>query len=166
MRRPANHGRRIVVRWALLVTVFFLGVSIAVVKEAGAQTPLGSATSCPGCAQVFDGQVVSDSASSFRVVWSMDRTVYPRVFILEDPRRLVVDFEPAWSTGVAALAAWTHPLLRGAIRPGWHGEQRRLRFVFDLHSGIQYDVSQDIYLGDSQTNPARFVLGVSRLASP
>jgi hypothetical protein len=125
------------------------------------------AGSCPGCARLFDGYGLRQSDAAFELVWVMDRTVYPKVFTLANPERLVVDFQPAWSERLERLNAWTHPLLNGPVRRGSDSAQRRVRFVLDLVPGAAYDVRQDIYLNAGQLGEgARFVLRVSRGGPP
>jgi hypothetical protein len=149
-------------RRALFLVLLGVGMLLPAAAGAGAEGGV-----CAGCAKVLDGYVERVSDGSLRVTWVMDRTVYPRVFILKEPRRLVVDIEPAWTEGLPRLTAPAHPLLRGPIRTAWHAEPRRLRCVLDLLPDGLYDVTQDLFLNPpEQKDGARFVLGVSRVSGP
>lgn len=124
------------------------------------------ADTCTGCARVLDAQASSDSTEAFSLTLIMDRAVYPKVFTLENPRRLVVDLEPSWMGSMPRLTSWAHPLLRGPIRTAWHADSRRLRLVLDLHPGVKYDVQQDLYLGQGLTGEgARFLLVLRQVPS-
>lgn len=125
-----------------------------------------AADTCTGCARVLDAQASSDSREALSLTLMMDRAVYPKVFTLENPTRLVVDLEPAWMGPMPRLTSWGHPLLRGQIRTAWHADSRRLRLVLDLHPGVKYDVQQDLYLGQGLTEEgARFVLVLRQVPS-
>jgi hypothetical protein len=118
-----------------------------------------SGNPCNNCANVFDGYATSESESAVRITWVMDHRIRPKAFTLSDPRRLVVDLEPAWTEGLPVLLSLSHPILRGPVRVAWHPELMRLRFVFDLLPGGSYEVRQDLYIAEGQlAESQRFVL--------
>ncbi len=140
-----------------VASAFFLLTGWAQLPWTGATAQ--AADACSGCARVLEAQTSSESDGALSLTLIMDRALYPKVFTLENPTRVVVDLEPAWIGATQRLTSWGHPLLRGKIRAAWHADSRRLRLVLDLHPGVKYDVQQDLYLGQGLTvEGARFVL--------
>ena len=118
---------------------------------------------CDQCVRVLEGYSISASQKHIEVILVTDRAVAPKAFTLRQPPRLILDLEPAWISGQLRFHSTKHPMLKGPIRTSFHLKSKKLRIVLDLLPGIDYDVAQDLFMGDGRLGVGgRFVLTVRK----
>lgn len=116
----------------------------------------------------ISGAYLEESGQSniVTLVILLEHSRKPNIFSIDNPLRLVVDIPNAYaSKTLPGRISPKSSLLTTGIRIGEDKEKQLVRFVFDLHSGNEYDIAPRLYVPEGGDSDIKLVVTVTMLKS-